>query len=266
MSESIDNKRPITADGDRPQKKYYRQRAHCNPLSHNDSFAYPPTPLEMNWSEHFANAQAATILDVGCGFGGLTMALATLFPNQNVLGMEIRAKVAEYVRLRIVAAQSSSANTHNNASVMRTNSMKYLPNYVLPASVEKLFFCFPDPHFKKKNHARRIVEIRLLAQYAFVLKDGGRLYCITDVKELHEWHVQMLNEAALFRAVECGENDDASEDPCVAAMKDATEEGQKVTRNKGDKYWAVYERIPNSEAVSVTASTFFGNGGVLRSE
>ncbi len=29
---------PITWDGDMPQKRFYRQRAHCNPLSFNDSF------------------------------------------------------------------------------------------------------------------------------------------------------------------------------------------------------------------------------------
>ena len=33
------------------------------------------------------------ILDVGMGFGGLTVALAEIFPEKLVLGMEIRAKV-----------------------------------------------------------------------------------------------------------------------------------------------------------------------------
>jgi hypothetical protein len=36
---------PITPDGDIPQKKFYRQRAHCtNPLSHNDASDYPRRP------------------------------------------------------------------------------------------------------------------------------------------------------------------------------------------------------------------------------
>jgi hypothetical protein len=30
--------------GQQPQKKYYRSRAHCNPLSHNDGFNYPTAP------------------------------------------------------------------------------------------------------------------------------------------------------------------------------------------------------------------------------
>lgn len=44
-----------------------------------------------------------------------------------------------------------------NASVMRTNCMKYLPNYFEKGQLTKIFICFPDPHFKAKNHRRRIV-------------------------------------------------------------------------------------------------------------
>ncbi|CAM9930668.1 unnamed protein product, partial [Ectocarpus sp. 13 AM-2016] len=36
-----------------------------------------------------------SIVDVGCGFGGLTVALSPLFPDKGVLGMEIRVKVSE---------------------------------------------------------------------------------------------------------------------------------------------------------------------------
>lgn len=35
---SEDDTGPITYDGDKPQKRFYRARAHVNPLSHNDSF------------------------------------------------------------------------------------------------------------------------------------------------------------------------------------------------------------------------------------
>ena len=49
--------------------------------------------------------QPPTVLDIGCGFGGLTVALATVLPQQNICGIEIRAKVTEYVRLRILAAR-----------------------------------------------------------------------------------------------------------------------------------------------------------------
>ncbi len=98
----------------KPQKKFYRSRAHCNPLSHNDSFNYPVSPNEMSmqWNTHFPQAETATdgpdFVDMGCGFGGLTVALATAFPDRLTLGMEIRAKVVEYVHLRILSLRKAN--------------------------------------------------------------------------------------------------------------------------------------------------------------
>jgi tRNA (guanine-N7-)-methyltransferase len=251
---------PITADGEMPQKKFYRQRAHCNPLSHNNAFEYPISPDKMDWSEHYPapefQGKAPTVLDIGCGFGGLTIALATILPEELVLGMEIRAKVTEYVRLRIMAfrKEHTKDGQYQNCSVMRTNSMKFLPHYFPPQSLTKLFFCFPDPHFKRKNHGRRIVSERLLSEYAYVLKVTGRLYCITDVKALHQWHLKQCQAHSLFRQLS---DDEVVEDPCVAAMRVETEEGKKVERNKGNKYYAVFERIDDSKIRKWHADNFF---------
>lgn len=35
-------------------------------------------------------------------------------------------------------------------------------------------------------------------------------------------------------------------DPIVEKLYESTEEGQKVTRNQGDKYLAVFRRIPDN--------------------
>ncbi len=57
--------------------------------------------------------------------------------------------------------------------------MRYLPNYFNKGQLDKLFICFADPHFKAKNHRRRIVSTVLLSEYAYLIKPGGRLYTIT---------------------------------------------------------------------------------------
>lgn len=186
------------------------------------------------------------------------MALATLLPKHVILGMEIRGKVTEFVRLRTIAARKEHENgEYQNCSAMRTNSMKFLPNFFPRASLEKLFFCFPDPHFKRKNHPRRIVSERLLSEYAYLLKPKvGRLYCITDVKDLHDWHVAKCDAHPLFRRLT---DDVADADPCVDAMKIETEEGKKVARAGGEKYYAVYERIENADGLKVQANNFFAS-------
>lgn len=280
---------PITAEGDMPQKKFYRARAHCNPLSFNETFDYPTRPDLMDWTEDFYpehpalkkdteedissfQSSAMTIhpdvLDVGCGFGGLTMALSSALPNNTILGLEIRAKVTEYVRLRIVAQRKEHPGKYQNCSVMRTNAMKYLPNFFAKGSLEKIFFCFPDPHFKRKNHPRRIVSERLLTEYAYLLKpEVGRLYCITDVKDLHDWHVEKCGAHPLLQELS---NEEMEDDPCVALMKSETEEGKKVKREGKfghEMYYQVYRRVNDEVATtegagsgSVTAENFFQVG------
>ena len=56
----------------------------------------------------------------------------------------------------------------------------------------QMFFLFPDPHFKKSNFRRRVINQNFLASYAYCLREGGLAYTITDVKDLHEW---MVNKA-----------------------------------------------------------------------
>lgn len=229
------------ADG-MPKKRFFRTRAHCNPLSHNDGFAYPNGPKSYDWSIHFPSIGTSTVdfLDIGMGFGGLTVALAKLFPDKYCLGMEIRAKVCEYVRLRVDALRKENAGEYENASCLRTNCMRYLPNFFKKGSIEKVFFCFPDPHFKAKNHRRRIVNDNLLTEYAYIMAPAGLLYTITDVEELHKWHVEKCTNHPSFERVS---DEDLCNDLAIKAMIEETEEGKKVTRNNGRKFFAVFRKI-----------------------
>ena len=43
--------------------------------------------------------------------------------------MELRDKVTEYVRQRIIALRQETPGMYQNAGVVRANSMRYMPNY-----------------------------------------------------------------------------------------------------------------------------------------
>jgi len=108
---------------------------------------------------------------------------------------------------------------------------------------KKIFFLFPDPHFKKSNHKRRIISAQLLAEYSYILKVGGIAYTVTDVEELHIWMAKHFTEHPLFQRIQQSELDS---DPVVPLVLGATEESRKVDRIKGKKYLAVFRRIqPN---------------------
>lgn len=241
-----------------PRKRFYRARAHSNPLN-DQSFDVPTKPEEFDWEEHYpevfqkwreqqqqaqegqgqAEAPAVRFLDIGCGFGGLTIKLSELYPDTLVLGMEIRDKVSAYVRERIAALRHEQPGRYGNASVMRTNAMKYLPNYFAKGQLQKMFFLFPDPHFKTANHRRRIINTHLLTEYAHLLAPGAWLYTITDVPELGEWMRSKLESHPLFERVS---DEELAADPAAGLLDKSSEEGLKVARNGGATFVNVYRR------------------------
>lgn len=96
--------------------------------------------------------------DIGCGYGGLLISLANMYPETLMLGMEIRVKVTDYVDKRIDALRLKHPGQYQNVAVCRMNAMKFLPNFFHKAQLTKMFFLFPDPHFKRKKHKARIIR------------------------------------------------------------------------------------------------------------
>ncbi|RDA90977.1 hypothetical protein CP533_3112 [Ophiocordyceps camponoti-saundersi (nom. inval.)] len=245
-----------------PRKRFYRQRAHANPFS-DHTLVYPPSPGAMDWSAHYpawveGSSQPprlqkdVEVVDIGCGFGGLLVALAPLMPDTLMLernpslmhvGLEIRASVTEFVQERIWALREQNgggSKLYQNVACLRANSMKFLPNFFSKGQLTKVFICFPDPHFKARKHKARIVSTTLNSEYAFVLRPGGIVYTITDVEALHEWMVHHFEAHASFERVTPEEE---KADDCVRIMTSETEEGKKVERNKGQKFVALFRRL-----------------------
>lgn len=225
--------------------------------------------------------QQIRFVDVGCGYGSLLLGLATVYAEDLMLGIEIRPKIVEYVQKRCLAlrheaktgrlghegaaangvvlsaaaasaAGSSGAGASGvdsdgtplaapaceNVWAVHNNAMRFLPNFFAKEQLTKLFFCFPDPHFKRKNHRKRIISTALLAEYAYVLGPAGCVYCITDVSELMEWMVVHLTECPLFERLP---NSALAADPAVPPLIN-TDEGQKVQRNNGNMFVAVFRK------------------------
>lgn len=112
-----------------------------------------------------------------------------------------------------------------------------------------MFFLFPDPHFKASNHRRRIINTALITEYAYLLAVGGRLYTITDVKDLGDWMKEKLDSHPMFERLS---DEELEDDPAAGLLTEATEEGQKVARNKGSTYRNVYRRLAEPRWSNVT--------------
>lgn len=80
------------------------------------------------------------------------------------------------------------------------------------------------------------------------LFEQGLVYTITDVEDLHQWMVTHLQGHRLFERLTAEE---LAADPVVPKLYESTEEGQKVTRNKGDKFLAVFRRTADPHNAGV---------------
>lgn len=94
----------------------------------------PLKPEDMDWSKYYPNKynteeNCVEFLDVGCGYGGLLITLGEMYPDTLMLGVEIRVKVSDYVMDRIKALRVQHPGQYENVACLRTNAMKYLPNY-----------------------------------------------------------------------------------------------------------------------------------------
>ncbi|EUD67121.1 tRNA (guanine-N7-)-methyltransferase [Plasmodium inui San Antonio 1] len=275
-----------------PCKKFYRQRAHCNPLS--DSYIrYPVNCSYVNWRVHYPHLPSqggdsqvetissvetkhptsveaegltdgdppilqlntnkypidysqgtpkyaahaeVTILDIGCGYGGLLFELSKIFPDKLILGMEIRDKITNYVGEKIHSYRKNYPPHYKNISVIRTNAMKFLPNYIKKNQIEKLFFCFPDPHFKKQNWRRRTITIENLSLYYYLLKTGGLIYFITDVYTLYLWVKFCFSKYPRFRLLK---PEECQDDICVKIIHESSEESKRVRKNQQPMYFCI---------------------------
>ncbi|KAL7675124.1 hypothetical protein ACOME3_001393 [Neoechinorhynchus agilis] len=160
-----------------PKKKLFKQRAHSNPFSFHSCDNVPSNPSMLCLESMFSSTallkcKQVSVLDIGCGYGSVLCSLGSHFHQRLCLGMEIRVSVSEFVQQRI----ASGRDIHGNVWCLRANAMKHLPFYIGKAQLDILVIAFPDPHFKKCNHKRRIVSKEMLPEYAYVMADSGVLY------------------------------------------------------------------------------------------
>lgn len=226
-----------------------RTRPHRNPLAENDD-EHPASPIEFQqrFSDFFPEMNPNTVefVDVGCAFGGMLFALAPLFPQTCMLGLEIRPKVVAFAQEKAQALRlSEEAEVHHYRNIWfeQMNVMKFGSHCFVKGQLSRLFFCYPDPHWKRKNIRRRIISPGLVQEYAHWLRIGGLLYTVSDVEELELWMKQCLDESPLFRRLTDDELTTPEHQRVLAIVTDTSEDAQRTARKGLAKHFAVHIRI-----------------------
>lgn len=148
---------------------------------------YPPLIEGLDWKDYFVNGRGPDALDIGCGMGRFMLDYADSHSSENVLGLEIRREPVNWINSVI------KGENLGNAAAVRYSLANGM-DFVESGSVSKIFYFFPDPWYKKRHHKRRLFSSEFLNECLRVLKPGGKLFVQTDVRELHEYHKEILSE------------------------------------------------------------------------
>jgi len=117
---------------------------------------------------------APLVLEIGCGSGTSTLAMAVAEPHIDVIAVEIYRR-----GLAQLLSAIDSANV-SNIRLIRGNGVDVLQNLIAPASLSGVRVFFPDPWPKARHHKRRLLQAGTIALIADRLIPGGVLHAATD--------------------------------------------------------------------------------------
>jgi len=155
-----------------------RCRNHVNPLASG----YQKAIEVPDWGKLFADPSRPLFLDVGCAQGrfGLLMGMNEKWKDYNHLGVEIRA--AHVQRANHWASAKKFDHVHFLECNFNTSVHNIMSTY--PGEIEYVAMQFPDPHFKRKHHKRRVLTFQLVEDIARYLKPGAKFFMQSDVEEV----------------------------------------------------------------------------------
>lgn len=142
-------------------------------------------PVKGNWQKSIFKNTNPVILELGCGKGEYTVGLATRFPQNNYIGIDIKG--ARMWR----GSKTAHENKIQNTAFLRTR-IEFINSFFSTEEVEEIWITFPDPQPKRRNAGKRLTSPSFLNSYRMFLKNDGIIHLKTDNKELYNYTEEVV--------------------------------------------------------------------------
>lgn len=151
--------------------------------------------LKGNWARKFFESGFPLTLELGCGKGEYTVALAIAHPDRNFIGIDIKGARMWHGASRVMRENIS------NAGFLRTQ-IELIDKFFSPREVEEIWITFPDPQLKKVN--KRLTSTRFLNSYRNIMGPDGVINLKTDSPFLYEYtrRLAVENELEILEATD----------------------------------------------------------------
>ena len=134
-----------------------------------------------------STTRAPLAVEIGCGVGEATVALAAARPETNILGIEVwRPGVADCV------GRFGGRRAHQRPAVRRSTRCGRWSTSC-PTGLAELWTFFPDPWHKTRHHKRRLVTPEFARLVSTRLAPGGTWRLATDWGDYAERMVEVLD-------------------------------------------------------------------------
>lgn len=118
--------------------------------------------------------RASVVLEIGCGMGETTAAIAAAHPGVDFLGIEVHGPGIGALLNRIESAALS------NLRIIQHDAVEVVDRMIPEGSLAGVHVFFPDPWPKKRHHKRRLLKTPFVRALALRLATGGYLHAATD--------------------------------------------------------------------------------------
>ena len=136
------------------------------------------------WNTIFSNSNPI-VLELGCGKGEYTLALAERYPEKNFIGIDIKG--ARLWR----GAKTALENKLPNVRFLRMN-IELIDAVFDESEVSEIWITFPDPQIKYKRTKHRLTNIHFLDRYKKIVDGDGLVHLKTDSEFLHGYTLGLL--------------------------------------------------------------------------
>lgn len=146
-------------------------------------------PIKGHWlSEMFPSHPGPIVLELGCGKGDYTIALAERHPEMNFIGVDIKGarlwKGAKYATEKALP----------NVAFLRTR-IEFIGAFFAAGEVSQIWLTFSDPQLGSEN--ARLTSPLFLERYRGFLCQGGVVHLKTDSRFLYEYTLSVVRANSL---------------------------------------------------------------------
>ena len=135
--------------------------------------------IKGNWNRDMFEKPQPIVLELGCGKGDYTIALARRHPEMNFIGVDIKG-----ARLW-KGAKEATEEKMGNVAFLRTR-IEFIDAFFGPGEVSQIWLTFSDPQLRGSENAR-LTSPLFLQRYSHFLEPDGIVHLKTDSRFLYEY-------------------------------------------------------------------------------